>query len=118
MTARIADLAGFGDRFALPRDKLGKAIGPAGRDPMGRRRVDHTGAVRAHRIDETRRLFRRLVRQAKDDDIDFAVELLLGGRVLARFGRKAHEFQAGDARELLPDLQAGGARLAVDEDCR
>ena len=62
-----------------------------------------------------RRLFRRLVRQAKDDDIDFAIELLLGGRVLARLGRQTDELQAGDARELLPDLQAGGARFAVDE---
>ena len=65
-----------------------------------------------------RRLFGRLVRQAKDHDIDFAVELLFGGGVLARFGRQTHELQAGDARELLPDLQAGGARFAVDEDCR
>ena len=76
------------------------------------------GAVRAHRVDQTRRLFRRLVRQAEDHDVDFAVELLLGGRVLARFRRQADELEAGDARELLPDLQAGGARFAVDEDCR
>ena len=88
MAARIADLAGFGDRLPLPRDELRKAIGPAGRDPMGGRGVDHAGRVRAHGVDETRRLFGRLVRQAKDHDIDFAVELLLGGRVLARLGRQ------------------------------
>ena len=35
VTARIGDLARFRDRLALPCDKLRKAIGPAGRDPMG-----------------------------------------------------------------------------------
>ncbi len=34
MTARIADLAGLGDRPRLPRDKLRETIGPARRDPM------------------------------------------------------------------------------------
>ena len=33
-----------------------------------------------------RRLFRRFVRQAKDDDIDFAIELLLRGLILTSLG--------------------------------
>ena len=65
-----------------------------------------------------RRLFRRFVRQAKDDDVDFAVEPLLRGLILASLGRQAQELKAGNARELVPDLQAGGARFAVDEDFR
>ena len=85
---------------------------------MGGGRVDHPRRVGAHRVDEMGRLFRRLVGQAEDDDVDFAIELLLGGRVLARLGRQARELDAGQARELVPDLQAGGARFAVDEDFR
>src|SRR4029077_2080413 len=84
---------------------------------MGGGRADPPGRICAHGVDETRRLFRRFVRQAKDDDIDFAVELLLGGRVLARLWRQTDELQAGDIRQLLPDLEARGARFAVNEDC-
>src|SRR5271155_958021 len=65
-----------------------------------------------------RRLLGRLVRQAKDYDIDFAVELPLCGRVLARLGRQTQEFDAGNARELFPDLKAGSSGFAVDEDFR
>jgi hypothetical protein len=44
------------------------------------------------------------------------VDLALGFRVLARLGRQAREFEAGNAGKLVLDLQAGGARFAVDED--
>ncbi len=74
--------------------------------------------VRVHRVDQASRFFRRLIRQAKDDDVGLAIDPLLGGRVLARLRRQTDEPQTGDAIELLPDLQAGGARFAVDEDCR
>ena len=118
MAAGIADLGGGSDRLRLPGDKLGKAVSPARRDPMGGGSVDDPRRVRAHRVDQMRRLLGRLVRQAKDHDIDFAVELALCGRVLARLGRQAQELDAGNACELFPDLQAGGARFAIDEDFR
>ena len=85
---------------------------------MGRGRVDHPRRVGAHGVDEMRRFFRRFIRQAKDDNVDIAIELLLGGSVLARLGRQTEKLKAGEARELVPDLQAGGARFAVDEDFR
>ena len=109
---------GPGDRLALPGDELGKAIGPAGRDPVRRGGVDHARRIVAHRFDQMRRLLRRLIRQAEDDDINVCIELPLGLGILTRRGGQAGEHNARQAREPFADLQAGGACFAVNEDCR
>ena len=91
----LVTLLRLGDGFVLARRQFRETVGPARRDAMGGRGVDDARRLVAHRVDQLRRLLGRLVRQAEDDDVDLPVELLLGGRILARLGRQARELDAG-----------------------
>ncbi len=83
------------------------------------RRPITRGASAPMPSDEMRSLFGGLVGQAKDHDIDFAHRASVWRRrpCALRAGRLT-SFTPETARELLPDLQAGRAHFAVDEDCR
>ena len=61
-------------------------------------------------------LLRRGVGQAEDRQIDLCQQLALGLDILARLRGQAQQLDAGESRELLPDLQPGRSGFAVDED--
>jgi hypothetical protein len=54
--------------------------------------------------------------QAQDHQVDAGHQFALGRRVLAPFGRDAHQLDLRHLLQPLPDLQAGGAGFAVNED--
>ena len=54
--------------------------------------------------------------QAEDDQIHFRHQRAFGGSVFAQLGGNAHQFNAGHPLEPFPNLQAGGAGFAVNED--
>ena len=95
---------------------LGKAVHPAGRDPVRRAGVDHLRAVLAQPVDQRHGLLGRVVGQAEHDQVDLAHQAGAGGRVLALLGGDALDLEAGNVGDPAPDLEARGAGLAVDED--
>ena len=83
---------------------------------MRRRGVENARSGLAHAVDERRRLARRGVRQAQDDEVDGGEEIALRRRVLAALGGDALHGDAVDGAEALADAEPGRAGLAVDED--
>ena len=69
----------------------------------------------AEGVHHGRRLARRVVVQAEDDQVDARDQRALGLRVLAQGGGDAHELDPGQRLQALANLQARGARLSVDE---
>ena len=70
---------------------------------MRRGGIDHAH-IRV--FDQRHGLPSRLVRQAKDDDVHFAVKLELGLKILADLVGEAGKLDPFDAGELVADLQA------------
>ena len=97
---------------------LGKAVHPAGRDPVRGAGVDHLRAVRAQLVDQRHGLLGRIVGQAEHDQVDLAHQARAGGGVLALVGGDALHLEARKAGDPAPDLEARGAGLPVDEDGR
>ena len=69
-------------------------------------------------VDQRHALPRRIVGQAEDRDVGGVEELGARGRVLAALGRNRDDLDVVAAASRAPDLQAGGAVFAVDEDFR
>ena len=78
--------------------------------------VDDARRPLAHRVEQSGGLLGRGVGQAEDRQIDLSQEFALGLDVLARLRGQAQQLDAGESRELLPDLQPGRSGFAVDED--
>ena len=82
---------------------------------MRGRGVDH---ARSGVADQRHALLRRVVGQAEDGDVGLAQEVGARGRILAALDRDRDDFDVVAAGKPRPDLQAGGAVFAVDEDFR
>ena len=113
--AGIGDQLRAGDRLRLLSVHLRKAVGPALGDAMRGRGVDHACAGVA---DQRHAFLRRIVGQAEDGDVGLAQEIGACGRVLAALDRDRDDLDVVAAGKPRPDLQAGGAVFAVDEDLR
>jgi hypothetical protein len=95
---------------------LRKAVDPAGRDAVRGAAVDDLRAIGAERVDQRHGLLGGLVRQAEHDQVDLAHDGEARSLVLALFWRDPFHGEAGDIADPAPDLEAGRAGLAVDED--
>ena len=113
--AGIGNAVRRGDPSPLALVHLRETEGPAVGGAMRGRGVDDPHAGAGNQAD---RLARRIVGQAEDDGVGAVEEFGAGRSVLALVGRDRQELEIGAAFQPLPDLQAGGAGLAVDEDCR
>ena len=102
-------------RFLRGR-QLGEAIDPVRVGAMGGGGIEQLRRIGAEGRRHRGRVLRGVVGQAEHDEIDFRHQGALGVRVLAQFGRDGTQRDAGEARQAVTDLQAGGAGLAIDED--
>ena len=69
-------------------------------------------------VDQRHAFLRRIVGQAQDRDIGRVEEVGARGRILAPLGRDRDDLEVVAAGKPRPDLQAGRAVFAVDEDFR
>ena len=90
------------DRGALAVRHLGKAIGPARRDPVRGRGVDHLDAVA---LDQRHRLARRVVGQAEDHSVGAVQQLAARLGVLAPRRVDRDDLQVAPAGQPLADLR-------------
>ena len=113
IAAGIGDPLRLRDRRELRRIEFGEPVGPAVRDPVRGRGVDHAGAIVVDQLDG---FARSVVGQAQDDEIGVVQ------RRLARLGVLALCIVQRDDRDLraigqpFANFEAGGAGGAVDED--
>ncbi len=116
MAAGIGDALGGPDLIALARFEFGKAIDPAGRDPVRRRSIEHAWRGIAKRGNQRSAFLCRLVRQAENGEIDRAQNIGLGRGVFALGGRQFRKLDSGHGFETGLDAQARCTGLTVDED--
>jgi len=116
VAAGIGDLAGALDGVALPRCELRKSVCPAVGHAMRGGGVEQPRPVGAEALDNIGRFAGRVVGQAENGEIDRGQQFGLGAGILAPLGVDRDELDARVRPELLPDLEPGGAGLAVDED--
>ena len=107
----IGNAVRIGDR-AVP-DHLGKAVDPAGRDPVRGRGVDHPHFAAG--LDQGDGLACGIVRQAQDREIGRVERLGARGRILAPGLVEHDEIELGAPRQPFGDLEPGGAGGTVDE---
>jgi hypothetical protein len=67
-------------------------------------------------VDQRHRLFRGVIRQAKEGHIGFVDQALALGNILALVGVDFQQRDVGALGEVFIDLQAGRTFLAVDKD--
>ena len=103
------------DPLRLLRLELGEAVGPAGRDAMRGRSVQHLRRRIAHAVDHRDSFARRRVRQAEDHQIHLLHQRALGGDVLALVRRDAFHRDVAQPLEPGQDAEPGRARFTVDE---
>ena len=120
VAARVGDPACLRDQRAMPRHEFGETKYPAGRGAVRGRGVDDLGADLAcgprRVVDHGDRFDSGVVVQAKHHQIDLCHQRAFGPSVLTQLGSDADQLDARHRLQAFPNLKAGGAGFAVNED--
>ena len=111
----IGDLARRSNAIGLARQHLGEAIGPVGVDAMGGARVQEFRCRVAQSVRQRGQLARRVVRQAKNDQIDLCHHVAACGRITTMLGRDALQSQVRQRAQAVTDAEARSACFAINE---
>ncbi len=111
----IGDLARRGNAIGLAGQHLGEAVGPVGVDAMGRAGIQEFRRRIAQSVRKGGRLAGRVIRQAKDHEIDFCHHVAPRGRITTMLGWDALQSQVRQCAQAVTDAEARSACFAINE---